>query len=138
MCELCRRERVSKPHSFVCILACVCVCVCVCVSWHSTLCLFAEWISTAASINLMYVYFSMCECQVACYGKQVALSPPTSNSLGQEPLSASTHFDYFSQQLKAALINIFILPIDQINMCNVKGVTCISKLKQNYPSNLPL
>lgn len=57
VCEDCRKEEHSSDY---CILVCV----------------FADWVSTAASINLMYV-----NTQSIAYG-EVVLSPPTPISLG--------------------------------------------------------
>lgn len=36
------------------------------------------------------------------------------------------------QLIKAALINIFTLTMDQVTMCNIKGVTCSDESTENY------
>ena len=51
-------------------------------------------------------------------------------------ISTSFHLQAWFAWLKAALINIFILTVDQMTMCNVKGVACSDEPTENYHSNL--
>lgn len=71
----------------------------------------------------------MCECLVICYREEAVLLPFT---------SVSPHVDYVWQQsLKAALINILTLTMDQMNLFHAQEVRVITRIcrspqLQNY------
>ncbi len=40
--------------------------------------------------------------------------------------------------LKAALIKIIVITLDQMTACHLKGVTCYNKLTKKYPATLQI